>query len=350
MRKYLVVLVTLSLLSIGSTAAAKAPEFPDFSPMEHGPEGVVVDNVGSVYVSVGVEGTAPGEPTVVEIWRFSPVGVSELFTSMETGPGQTATGMAISPNGKHLYVGIAFRGVFEIDVSGDFELVPGTEAIVLPNSLAFDKQGNLYITETFSFDAGDGLDFYPACANPPFTGFFGRGGIWVVPEDGSAELLMRHDLLTGRCDLNPIPYPIGANGLAYDKGSLVVANTEKALLLEIEIGRDGELGEPETITRVEEVGPFGPWLLDGLALDVHGDIYVAAVTGGAIVKVARDGSTSEIIGTFADDLDFPASLAFGTGKGERQSVFVTNLSLGGPGFAGPGVVKIDAGAPGMPLP
>jgi sugar lactone lactonase YvrE len=344
MRKYLVVFVVLSLLSIGSTAAAGPPEFPDFSPMDHGPEGVVVDNVGNVYVSVGV-------PGAVEIWRFSPTGEPDVLASMPAGPGQTATGMAISPNGKHIYAGVAFRGVFEFGLDGDFELVDGTDAIVLPNSLAFDSQGNLYITETFSFDPeDDGLAFYPACADPPFTGEFGRGGIWVVPENGSAELLMRHDLLTGLCLPNPIPYPIGANGLAYDHGSLVVANSERALLLEIEIGRDGELGEPEIISDIEGMGPFGPWLIDGLALDVHGDIYVAAVTGGAIVKVERDGSSTEVIGTFSDGLDFPASLAFGTGKGERQSLFVTNLSLGGPGFAGPGLVKIDAGAPGMPLP
>jgi hypothetical protein len=52
--------------------------------------------------------------------------------------------------------------------------------------------------------------------------------------------------------------------------------------------------------------------------------------------------------------DFPASLFFGTGKGERQSLFVTNLGMGvsrvpGLPWAGPGLVKIDAGVPGDPL-
>jgi hypothetical protein len=45
--------------------------------------------------------------------------------------------------------------------------------------------------------------------------------------------------------------------------------------------------------------------------------------------------------------DFPASLVFGTGKGERTSLFVTNLGMGG--WAGPSLVKIDAGVPGRPL-
>jgi len=52
--------------------------------------------------------------------------------------------------------------------------------------------------------------------------------------------------------------------------------------------------------------------------------------------------------------DFPASLFFGTGKGERTNLFVTNLGLGKVRvpplpWAGPGLVKIDAGVPGRPL-
>jgi sugar lactone lactonase YvrE len=122
-------------------------------------------------------------------------------------------------------------------------------------------------------------------------------------------------------------------------------------VLEVPVRRDGTLGTPEVVAHVGGVDPvFGPWLLDGLALDVHGDIYVVAITGQAIVKVARDGSTTEVVATEDDHLDFPASIAFGTGKGERQSVFVTNLSLAGPGRAGPGIAKVHIGTPGMPLP
>jgi sugar lactone lactonase YvrE len=343
MRRFLSLVAACSLLSMGTPAFADAPEFPDFITMEAGPEGVVVDNVGNVYVSVGGDG-------YTEIRRFSPSGDPSTFATIQTGPGQAPAGMAISPNGKHVYVAIGFAGVFEIDMTGTATLVPGTEDIVLPNALAFDKQGNLYITETFSFDADDGLEFYPNCVVDPFNGYFGRGGIWVVPKGGEAQLLMRDDLLTGLCVPNPIPYPIGANGLAYDHGKLVVANSEKALVLEVPVRRDGTLGAPTVVAHVDEMGPFGPWLLDGLALDVHGDIYVAAITGQAIVKVARDGSTTDVVATENDHLDFPASIAFGTGKGERQNVFVTNLSLAGPGFAGPGLAKVHIGTPGMPLP
>ena len=67
--------------------------------------------------------------------------------------------------------------------------------------------------------------------------------------------------------------------------------------------------------------------------------------------MSPDGQSIDVVATPADGLDFPASLAFGTGKGERQSVFVTNLAfVVPPGFAGPGLAKIDVGEPGMPLP
>lgn len=53
-------------------------------------------------------------------------------------------------------------------------------------------------------------------------------------------------------------------------------------------------------------------------------------------------------------LDVPASIFFGTGKGERTSIFVTNQGIGNLYFpdlpwAGPGLVKVDAGVPGRPL-
>jgi sugar lactone lactonase YvrE len=83
---------------------------------------------------------------------------------------------------------------------------------------------------------------------------------------------------------------------------------------------------------------------------VHGNIYAAVINQSRIVKISPDGSTIETVATSADNLDFPASLAFGTGKGDRKSIFVTNFAIGPPTDVGPSLVKIDVGVPGMPLP
>ncbi len=343
----LTAVVTL-LMVVMVPAQAGAPEFPDFIEMEAGPEGVAVDNVGNVYVSVGIGGQT-------EIWKFDPTGEGEVLAYI---PGPAPAGLMVDANGKHVYAAQQFVGVFKIDMNGGWELVPGTDAIAVPNSMAFDKKGNLYITETFSYDPEEDevLDFYPNCVGFGFDGWFGRGGIWVVPKGGEAELLLRHDLLTGVCAPIPIPFPIGANGLAYRHGSLIVANTEKALLLEVPVLKGGGLGDISVIANLSGLVidgfTFGPTMIDGIALDVHGNIYAAIVTGNAIVRVSQDGATAEVLATHDDDLTFPASLAFGTGKGERSSVFVTNLAFDPypPFLAGPGLTKIDVGQPGMPLP
>ena len=77
------------------------------------------------------------------------------------------------------------------------------------------------------------------------------------------------------------------------------------------------------------------------------------VTRTAIVKInAEDFSQETVASYFADPtgplfapLDTPNTIGFGTGKGGRQTLFVTNT-----GATGRGLVKIEAEEPGLPLP
>ena len=99
------------------------------------------------------------------------------------------------------------------------------------------------------------------------------------------------------------------------------------------------------------------WLLDqaavdGIALDVHGNVYFANPVPSAIIKVSADGSTYETVADDTTFLDGPTSMAFGTGRGDRQSLYAANFSvaLGTPLGAGPSVVKVDVGVPGQPVP
>ena len=70
------------------------------------------------------------------------------------------------------------------------------------------------------------------------------------------------------------------------------------------------------------------------------------VVGDQLVRINRDDTTLTVLAS--DGLDGPASLAFGTGKGDRQSVFISNFAL--ISNENPGIVKVDVGVPGMPLP
>jgi sugar lactone lactonase YvrE len=348
------VLVTQISASGGANAAAPAQRFPAFIPMPGvTPRGVAVDKVGYVYVSVG-EVRADGEHIV--IWKFTPAGKKLPSPYAEIGLG-TIGGLAVTSNGD-LYVAMAAgadRGVWRVDREGQKELLPNSNKIFFANGLAFDDLGTLYVTESVSISP---------------TGF-GPGGIWRIPRGEEAELCLRDDLLAGTGALKQ-PVPIGANGIGYFHGNLYVTNTEKGTVLRIPVCRDGSVGVPEVWKMLEDVpesplaGAPLPVAGDGLVFDVHGNVYVAVLTRSAVVRINPHTLSQETVAVFTGmspagpppdaPLDFPASLVFGTGKGERTNLFVTNLGLGSKfvpqpplPWAGPGLVKIDAGFPGQPF-
>ena len=364
------VLVTQISASGGANAAAPAPRFPAFISMSGftppvTPRGVAVDKVGNVYVSVGqvrVEGDKKVE--YILIWKFTPSGRGPSPFA-EIGQG-TIGGLAVSANGD-LYVAMAAgldKGVWRVDREGQKELLPNSNQIFFANGLAFDNRGTLYVTESVSPSIIT-LQGKPA----------GQGGIWRIPRGGQAELWMRDELLRGTGALGQ-PVWIGANGIAYDHGNLYVTNTEKGTVMRIPVQKDGSAGVPE-VWSLQEVwesplaGAPLPAMGDGLVLDVHGNLYVAVLTRSAVVRINAHNLSQETVAVFMGlspvgpppdaPLDFPASLCFGTGKGERTNLFVTNLGMGtvfvpllpSPWnqlqlpWAGPGLVKINAGFPGQ---
>jgi sugar lactone lactonase YvrE len=331
---------------VPTLASAKDPvqqgrsRFPSFISFDASPEGVAVDKVGNVYVSVNV---ASGSD---QIWNFAPSGVKSVLVDFGT-PGY-ACGLAVDAVG-NVYMArpiVQEHGVFRVGPDRDAVLLPGSEQIIGADALAFDQRGTLYISEIFS----------GSIAAPE------QGGIWRVPKGKTAELWLRDDLLTG---LGPtlFPYPVGANGIAFYHGDLYVINTDKALIVRVQVRPDGSPGQPEVWKQVGDVpeslfyqSPYFPLMLDGLALDVHGNVYIAVPSRSAIVRINAADRSQETVAVYPDvPLDAPLSLAFGTGKGERESVFVTNSGMTGlflPGlpWPGPGLVKIDVGIPGLPLP
>jgi hypothetical protein len=91
-RAFLVLVLVTSMLVLAAPVAADAPEFPDFTPMDAGPEGVAVDNVRNVFVSVGVGGQT-------EVWKFDRAGVGVVLADV---PGPAPAGLAVDANGKHV--------------------------------------------------------------------------------------------------------------------------------------------------------------------------------------------------------------------------------------------------------
>lgn len=284
------------------------------------PDAVAVDKTGNVFVSFFVG----------DAWKFAPgadpVPVCELFFG---------GGLAIDPSGNAFVIGVRFEPVFVVGVfriprdGGECEHIPGTEIAVRPNALAFDNIGNLYLTDSTI------------------------GRIFRIAPDGAVELWIDDPLL------HPVPLPgdpgfiVGANGIQYWQGSLIVANTTQKSLVRVPILADGSAGTAGVLYGVA-ANPGGPvFFPDGLALDVHGDIYATDALSSQLVRVSADGMHAEIFAAaFAGDpLDGPTAAAFGTGMGDRKNMFVTNSGFIDPAATGsPSLIRIGTGVPGNPLP
>jgi sugar lactone lactonase YvrE len=337
----------LAMTGLAGAPVAGPPGFPAVIQMfGDTPSGVAVDKPGNVYVSVREPPPGPGLLGRSMIYKYARDGSPSFFANM--GSKAVVYGLAVTPNGD-LYVAMATgpdHGVYMLDRKGNAELLPGSDGIVFPNGLAFDDRGNLYVTESYSGSPGN----------------YGPGGVWRIAPGGEAKVWVQHVLLTGGGSS-----PIGANGIGYYHGDLFVTNTNKRTVVRIPVAKDGSAGGPEVW---KELGPVAgslpalsafPIMPDGLALDVHGNLYMTILTRHAIVRVNADDRTQETVAVLGSpgpapsaQLDFPASLAFGTGAGEQQNLFVTNLgwtknyvpSLTWPGAA---LVKVHAGVPGRPL-
>ena len=280
------------------------------------PEGIALDHRGDVFVSVSPLG---------DLWKI-PAGTTTPHPfghvdGITPGSDFGLLGLAVDVQG-NVYGAVqsadpAANGVWRFDRrTGDAARLPGTQAIGIANGLAFDHNGNLYITDSAA------------------------GAIWRVPWGGSASIWAQDPALAGDGSLH-LGVPLGANGIAVRHRTLTVTNTEQHTILSI------PTSDPSAI-RVVATLSGNP---DGVAMDVHGDAYVAVNLANTIAKISPSGSVSVVAS--GNPLDFPSSVAFGTAHGGRRTLYGVNFSLGElfglpPGF-GPAVFTIDVGVAGMPV-
>lgn len=260
------------------------------------PEGVAVDQTGNLYVSLMPRN---------QIRKIQPSGTQSVLAEFDV-PGLGPAGLALDDAGT-IYVAVsamnfqtgetdpATRGVYGVQPDGTTQHLPGSEKMLFPNDVTLDRRGNLYVTDSIG------------------------GAVWRIPRGGSAEPWLQHHLLQGDGSFG-LPFPIGANGIAFHHNRIVAATTERGLLLEIPIQPDGRPGVPTLLVKSPElVG------VDGIVLDVHGVIYAATGVNNTVVRVADD--EIETLATRADGLNQPSTLAFDKGRSERHTLFVANFSL-----------------------
>jgi sugar lactone lactonase YvrE len=305
-----------TLLSTVGGSAAAAGTIVAFDPSRgEFPEGIAVGADRALYVSLAPLG---------EVRRFH-ADASEAFFSVQAGPsGLAVLGLAADRKGI-LYAAVAdsptAHGVWRIEPGGDAARLPGSAQIAFPNAIALDHKGTLYVTDSV------------------------LGAVWRIAPGGSAELWLADESLAGTGELNDEAFPLGANGIAYAQRRLFVANTEKKHVVEIPIDEADEPGVPRIFHS------FGAAdYLDGVAVDVVGNLYVCVAARNEVVRIDRSGELTTVA-TAQDGMSVPASLAFGTRGAEKRVLYVTSFSL--PNFVPvpiPSVVALDVPLPGPPLP
>ena len=178
-----------------------------------------------------------------------------------------------------------------------------------PDDVAVDDAGNVYLSDlTYA-------------------------GIWKITPAGRGTLWSEHPLLHWSAE----PYsgfPLGVNVIALDadQHNLYAATSGDPLILRIPIQPDGAAGEPVVISR-------GHSLLDGIALDEAGNIYVSEIYRNEIVGVSPDGMRRVVVANKnLAPLDGNASLVMRDGV-----LYVANLGFAHPRWqdADKTVVAID---------
>ena len=297
------------------------------------PEGIAVSHRGAVYVGNRI---FDGTTITKQILAVNNDGVAAVFATLRDTSSESPglLGLAIDRSGNLCAALASFdpatHGVYIIGPDGGgIERLAGSEAIALPNALAFDTEGRLYVSDS-------------------------TGAIWRYA-NGAFAIWAQDPLLEPLPD-DPFGFPLpGANGIGFSdfhrSPALYVANTERSMLLRIAIAPDGSAGPVVAVTP-----QFSLLTVDGIAVDVHGNVH-AVLIGFALLGtpplVQVNTATGVITPTVTDPaeaakFDTPASIAFGKRRDSR-SVYVTNSDLPEvPGGPGPGVVRVGVGVYGSP--
>lgn len=315
-----------AVLSLSSVAAAgEVRTVTELDPLAgEFAEGVAAARHGEVYAGLS------GLGRVIEI---ADDGTVSEVTQLELAEGDFGlTGLGIAPGSGTLFAAVnssdpALHGVIALSrrtddaaVAGEWHHLEGTEAMAMPNAIAFgddDIDGNaIYITDSAGGEVWRSV----------WRGFEG----WLP-----VERWIAHPLLQGTGDL-PFPFPVGANGIAVHDRVVYVGVTEQAHIVGIPIERDGSPGEPYVHLELPGVA------IDGIGITDDGDFVVADPPANTVWLIGDDGVPA-VLADAEDGISGPTSVYVDAGL-DRQPVYVANMAqavIGELALHGPSIMAIS---------
>ena len=250
-------------------------------------ESITADREGRLYLADRVTGNIlrvdPKSPEPVVVGRIDAREIQGKKLNAD------ASGLAFNQEGDLLIAATGFSEVVRLRGSDLNPAKPGraeTFATGTPgaNGIAFDKQGNLYVSGARA------------------------GKIYrVASGGGAAKAIAQIEPHTRTLPDGKTTQPIVENGLAFDaKGVLHVADTARGAIWKLAIGNDGNPGKPTLLAQ-------SPLLegADGIAFDSGGKLWVTANERNAIVTVTTDGTVQQVAKNGSQGpLEVPSAIVF----------------------------------------
>jgi sugar lactone lactonase YvrE len=233
-------------------------------------ESIAFSPDGRLFLSMGPAG---------EIVILGRDGNSRPFAKLPVGPGGFMMCLVFDTAGT-LYASVssqdpAVRGIWAFAASGHGHRLAQLPARTFPNGIALDGHGDLIVADSIA------------------------GVLWQVPiVGGDAQVWLRSELLLPRPLIGRFP---GANGLQRVGASIVVAVSDRSLVLQIPIASNGTAGAPVVLTASVPTDDF--------AAAADGTLYLTTHPFNSVVRLTTDGRLAVIAGA-AQGIIGPTSAAF----------------------------------------
>ena len=241
-----------------------------------GIEGPAVDGAGNIYaVNYGRQQT---------IGKVSPDGRGEVFVTL---PGTSVpNGIRFGSTGAMFVADYVEHTIYRID--------PASGAISV-----FAREPNMNQPNDIAITAGDVL----YASDPNWKD--NTGNIWRIDASGRVTLMARGLGTTNGIEVSP------------DGHTLYVNESVQRRIWAYTIAADGALVDPRLFKQFDDFG------LDGMRVDVDGNLYVTRHGKGSVVKLAPDGRVLREIAVLGA---MPSNICFGGPDG--RTAYVTEVEHG----------------------